>query len=192
MHQTMLPWSCREPRSSGRRWSASLKTALAVLLASALAACASSNPDYRNVPLADGASNKPVASPVEADPNAPIIMIAFSGGGSRAAALGLGVLDQLKAVTYPAGGVQRPLVDQVKIVSSVSGGSVVAGWFGLVGPARMDEMKDKFLALDNTSALVGRAADPITWVRLTFSDFTRIDALSNLFDRELFQNAKFA
>ncbi len=119
-------------------------------------------------------------------------MIAFSGGGSRAAALGLGVLDQLKAVTYPASGVQRPLVDQVKVVSSVSGGSVVAGWFGLVGPARMDEMKDKFLALDNTSTLVGQAADPITWVRLTFSDFTRIDALSNLLDRELFQNAKFA
>src|SRR5271154_4323574 len=66
-----------------------------------LAAC-QSLPNYPNRPLGPGAANPPPANPVDAaDPSAPLILMAFSGGGSRAAALGLGVLDQLAASAYP-------------------------------------------------------------------------------------------
>jgi NTE family protein len=156
----------------------------------ALTACATT-PDMPNQPLAAGRTNAPPASPVDADPDAPLIFIAFSGGGSRAAALGLGVLDELAAARYSAAAAPARLIDQVKIVSSVSGGSVVAAWFGLVGPDRVDELVDRFLVQDNMATLVWQAADPLTWARLAFSDYTRIDVLSELLDRRLFQGARF-
>jgi NTE family protein len=164
---------------------------LLALLAIAPVAC-ETIPDYPNRPLAAGSSNPPPADLIGADPGAPLILIAFSGGGSRAAALGLGVLDQLAAQTYPATGKPASLIDRVKVVSSVSGGSVVAAWFGLVGPTRLDELKSDFLARDNMATLEWEAKDPLTLARLSLSSYTRIDALRDLLDRELFHGARFA
>jgi NTE family protein len=181
-------WSLRELRTFVRgvigRW-------LLALLALVLAAC-ETIADYPNRPLAAGTANPPPASLIGPDPGAPLILIAFSGGGSRAAALGLGVLDELAAETYPANGTPVALIDRVKVVSSVSGGSVVAAWFGLVGPGRLDELKDDFLARDNMATLEWEAADPVTLARLAFGSYTRIDALRDLLDRELFHGARFA
>ncbi len=156
-----------------------------------LPACVT-EPDFPNEPLADKAFNPPPASIIDSDRQAPLILVAFSGGGSRAAALGLGVLDQLALSHYRAAEGESALIDRVKVVSSVSGGSVIAAWFGLVGPARVDELKQRFLAQDNTATLGWQAADPLTWLRLAFSSYTRIDVLSGLLDRELFHGARFA
>jgi NTE family protein len=149
-------------------------------------------PDFPNKPLAEGRANLAPVSPIGGDPAAPLILIALSGGGSRAAALGLGVLDELAAETYPADGQSAALIDRVKVVSSVSGGSVVAAWFGLVGPPGLDELKPDFLERDNMASLEWQAADPLTLTRLAFSSYTRIDALRDLLDRELFHGARFA
>jgi NTE family protein len=157
-----------------------------------LAAACETIPDYPNRPLAAGSSNPPPADLIGADPGAPLILIAFSGGGSRAAALGLGVLDELAAQNYPENGQSSALIDRVKVVSSVSGGSVVAAWFGLVGPARLDELKGDFLERDNMKTLEWEAKDPLTLARLSLSSYTRIDALRDLLDRELFHGARFA
>ena len=119
-------------------------------------------------------------------------MLALSGGGSRAAALGLSILDQLAALSYSDGSHQVPLIDRVKVVSAVSGGSVTAAWFGLVGPKHMDELRNKFLSKDNMSTLVWTAADPITWARLIFGGYARVDALRDLLDARLFHGQTFA
>jgi len=163
---------------------------LFALLAIVAAAC-ETIPDYPNRPLAEGAANPPPANLIGPDPEAPLILIAFSGGGSRAAALGLGVLDELAAQTYLATDKPVALIDRVKVVSSVSGGNVIAAWFGAVGPARVDELKSDFLARDNMATLEWEAADPLTLARLSFSSYTRIDALRDLLDRELFHGARF-
>ena len=168
-----------------------IASALLALLAIVIAACATV-PDYPNRPLATGAANPPPADLIGADPGAPLILIAFSGGGSRAAALGLGVLNELGAQSYRATGQPVALIDRVKVVSSVSGGSVVAAWFGLVGPARLDELKTDFLERDNMKTLEWEAKDPLTLARLSLSSYTRIDALRDLLDRELFHGARFA
>ena len=78
------------------------------------------------------------------------------------------------------------------MISSVSGGSVVAAWFGLVGPTRMDELNTAFLAQDNMATLEWQAADPVTLGRLVFGRYTRIDVLRDLLDRQLFHGATFA
>jgi NTE family protein len=119
-------------------------------------------------------------------------MIAFSGGGSRAAAVGLGVLDELTSTSYPASSQQEPLINRVKVVSSVSGGSVVAAWFALKGPAHLDELRTSFLNKDNMATLEWKAADPLTWARLAFSRYTRADVLRQLLDNELYHNKRFA
>ena len=157
-----------------------------------VAASCETIPDYPNKPLAAGAANPPPADLIGSDPGAPLILIAFSGGGSRAAALGLGVLYELCAHTYPASGTPVALIDRVKVVSSVSGGSVVAAWFGLVGSTRLDELKTDFLQRDNMKTLEWEAADPLTLARLSLSSYTRIDALRDLLDSELFHGAHFA
>ncbi len=118
--------------------------------------------------------------------------MAFSGGGSRAAALALAVLQQLRGVTYTRNGKTERLIDRVQVVSSVSGGSVTAAYYGLYGPDKVDGLTGDFLTKDNMAALEWTAANPITWFRLAFTSYTRIAALRDLFDKEMFHGATFA
>ncbi|HYB10775.1 MAG TPA: patatin-like phospholipase family protein [Alphaproteobacteria bacterium] len=149
-------------------------------------------PDYPNQPLGAGNYNHEAVLPKPTSPEEPVILLAFSGGGSRAAALALAVLDELRVYSFDENGQRSRLVDHIKVISSVSGGSVTSAWFGLVGPDGMDALKDDFLLKDNMATLEWTAADPITWVRLTFSNYTRIDALRDLLDERLFHGKRFA
>lgn len=62
------------------------------------------------------------------------VCLTFSGGGTRAAALAYGVLARLNQhrISDPAAG-ERSLIDEVDIISSVSGGSFTALKYGLEG-----------------------------------------------------------
>jgi NTE family protein len=53
-------------------------------------------------------------------------------------------------------------------------------------------LKSDFLARDNMATLEWEAADPVTLARLSLSSYTRIDALRDLLDQELFHGARFA
>jgi NTE family protein len=149
-------------------------------------------PDFPNKPLAEHAENKRPVNTIGDDADAPVVLIAFSGGGSRAAAVGLGVLDQLRDVTFQQAGRPMRLADRVKVVSSVSGGSVIAAWFSLKGPDQVDQLRPRFLSQDNMKTLELEGANPLTWTRLLFTRFTRIDAFRQLLDDELFHQATFA
>ena len=102
------------------------------------------------------------------------------------------MLNELATAAYPAHGKSESLIDRVKVVSSVSGGSVVAAWFGFAGPGRLNELKDNFLKQDNMATLEWQAVNPLTLARLAFSGYTRIDVMRDLLDRELFHGARFA
>ncbi|MGP4848242.1 hypothetical protein ACTXGQ_29375, partial [Marinobacter sp. 1Y8] len=54
------------------------------------------------------------------------VVLAFSGGGTRAAALSYGVLEKLRDTPVTINGVERRLLDEVDVISSVSGGSYTA------------------------------------------------------------------
>lgn len=165
-----------------------MKIAWAIgLLLCTLAACTPVH--YPNVPLAAGAAN-PEGQPVTSPPERPVILMTFSGGGSRAAALALFALDELRR--YGDGESGRRLIDDVDLVSSVSGGSVTAAYFGLYGPDAIDRLVPDFLARDNMAALELQAANPITWFRLASGRYTRIDALRDLLNRQLFHDRTFA
>ncbi len=76
-----------------------------------------------------------------------IIGLAFSGGGTRAAAFAYGVLDQL-ARTPSRDRNRRDLLDHVGIISGVSGGSIMAAYYGLKGRAALADFRQEFLTQD--------------------------------------------
>lgn len=60
------------------------------------------------------------------------IGLAFSGGGMRASVFACGKTEELRAARF---GGENGLLDHVRLVSGVSGGSVTAAQLGLHGPA---------------------------------------------------------
>jgi NTE family protein len=55
------------------------------------------------------------------------LFVAFSGGGTRAAAFAYGVLEELRDTPNVSAGKSKRLLDEVDAISGVSGGSFPAG-----------------------------------------------------------------
>jgi NTE family protein len=61
------------------------------------------------------------------------MVLAFSGGGTRAAALAYGVLEAMRDTSVNLDGQSQRLLDEIDVISSVSGGSFTAAYYGLHG-----------------------------------------------------------
>ena len=62
-----------------------------------------------------------------------LVFLAFSGGGTRAAAFAYGLLRELARTEVVTGTGVRLLAREIDAISSVSGGSFTAAYFGLFG-----------------------------------------------------------
>ena len=164
-----------------------MRSLLAILTVAILtSACATR---FENHPLAAGQSNPERRTVDVSQQDRPLILVAFSGGGSRAAALGWVVLRELRKYSYiAASGASRPLIDDIAVISSVSGGSVIAAHFALEGPQGLDNFEPEFLAQDNTRALGAEALSPLRLI----TGASRSDLVEELFDRQLFGHKTFA
>jgi NTE family protein len=82
-----------------------------------------------------------------------LIGLAFSGGGTRAAAFSYGVLSEFER--SDAGPARRngSLLDRIDYVSGVSGGAVTAAYFGLKGRAALSDFREHFLLRDAEESL---------------------------------------
>jgi len=74
-----------------------------------------------------------------------MVGVTFSGGGTRAAAYGYGVLKELEATQITAQGRTSSVFDHIDLMSGVSGGSVLAGYIGLTGRTGLADFQDRFL-----------------------------------------------
>ena len=108
------------------------------------------------------------------DPDEPYIVMSFSGGGVRATGLGYAVLNELRQVPDRSG---RSFADEIRIISSASGGSVAAAWFGLKGSDELPALRDNFIVRDNMTALESEVFNPVTLARLAGPSYSRIDVL---------------
>src|SRR5690242_4430284 len=75
----------------------------------------------------------PVLAPgVDGNSDKLFVVLTFSGGGKRAAAFSYGVLEALRdvPVTRPDGEV-HPLLDEIDLISAVSGGAFTAAYYAL-------------------------------------------------------------
>jgi NTE family protein len=67
-------------------------------------------------------------------------MLTFSGGGTRAAALAYGVLETLRDTPIKIDGKTARMLDEVDLISSVSGGSFTSAYYGLHGDGIFEEV----------------------------------------------------
>jgi len=105
---------------------------VAAALAAALAVSAgcASRPINERIDAVDPASgyraDLRLANRPNNDPRT-LLVLAFSGGGTRAAALSYGVLEALRASEVIVDGQRRRLLDEVDLITGVSGGARGAG-----------------------------------------------------------------
>jgi len=78
-----------------------------------------------------------------ADEDDLLIGLAFSGGGTRAAAFSFGVLSEFDAIPVPRA--HDKLIDRLDFISGVSGGSVTAAYYGLKKKAALTDFRERFL-----------------------------------------------
>jgi predicted acylesterase/phospholipase RssA len=118
------------------------------------------------------------------------VIVTLSGGGTRAAAFAYGALRQLEET--PVGHSGFSLLDEVDVISSVSGGSFAAGYYGAHGKeAFLRSFPDDVLYRKIERDLILRLACPWFWPRLLSPWYGRSDLADGYYDRHIFRGASF-
>ena len=125
------------------------------------------------------------------DPNT-LLLLAFSGGGTRAAAFSYGVLEELRRTKVVVDGKQHTLLDEVDLITGVSGGSFTALSYALYGDKLFSEYETRFLKRDVEGALIDRLINPLYWPKLIGGSYGRSELAADYYDEILFQGATFA
>ncbi len=118
-----------------------------------------------------------------------LVIVAASGGGIRATALTLAVLEAMDTIVLTSG---STLARDIDIISSVSGGSVAAAYFALKGPAGFASLRKNFIDVDIQKRLIWRELNPFGLAANSTPARERIDPLIDAFDETLFQGKTFA
>ncbi|MFQ5344376.1 MAG: patatin-like phospholipase family protein [Mariprofundus sp.] len=116
------------------------------------------------------------------------LILSFSGGGTRAAALAYGVLEELRDTRVIINGKSRRLLDEVDVISSVSGGSFTAAYYGLHGDGTFEDFEKVFLKYNFQTPLITSLLNPLNW----FKSSERTRRAVKLYETNVFRNATFA
>jgi NTE family protein len=121
-----------------------------------------------------------------------MVVLAFSGGGTRAAAFSYGVLEFLRNTEITdAKGNKARLLDFVGVITGVSGGSFTALAYGLYGDKLFDDYEKRFLKRDVQGEITSRTINPTYWPSLWSSGWGRSELAADLYDEILFNGATF-
>ncbi len=150
-----------------------------------------------------------ITHPSQTNSDQLFVVLAFSGGGTRAGALSYGVLKQLRDVRFHMNAtgepvecpdvdsdtckaMERSLLDEVDVISSVSGGSFPAAYYALNGAeifAPSSRYHRNFLYYPVQRELLGRTVyHPRNWTRLR----SRVEIAADLYADRVFGSATFA
>lgn len=176
-----------------KSWPNSRRCGLLAAAALALTGCvAALVNDPVNTPLSGAAIAPLVAEAFAEDRGQGVVLgLSFSGGGTRAAAFAHGVLTELAA--QEIGTAQQPvrLIETVNFVSGVSGGSVAAAYFGLKGPAAVNDFRERFLLRDGEEMLRTSLINPANFVRALEGGANDSTGFPRWLDDNLFNGATF-
>lgn len=126
------------------------------------------------------------------NPGRTILFLAFSGGGTRAAALAFGVMEELHQTDVTVDGERVSLLSEVDSISAVSGGSFPASYYALFGDRIFDDFEQRFLKKNVQRALLLRVLRPWTFVALMTPFLDRSDIAASYYDRQIFDGATFS
>ncbi|ASP18125.1 patatin-like phospholipase family protein [Neisseria sp. 23W00296] len=120
-----------------------------------------------------------------------LVVLMFSGGGTRAAALGYGVLEELDKQEIYGSGKRQTMLEAVDVVYGVSGGSVLAAYFSLHGKDTVPAFERRFLKQNFQRQVSKQFFSFANLPRLTSPEFGRGDLLQEQFESTLFKNTTF-
>ena len=121
-----------------------------------------------------------------------LVIMTFSGGGSRAASLGYGVLEQFQNVSVRPTEKGSTLLQNIDIVYGVSGGSVLAAYFALEGQDIIPKFNNSFLKKNFQKKVINEVFSVSNVPRLTSPQFGRSDLLQEQLNLALYRGKKFA
>jgi NTE family protein len=130
-----------------------------------------------------------LASPENSDDM--LVVVTFSGGGTRAAALAYGVLEHLAHTEIVRQGKQQRLLDEIDIISSVSGGSFTSAYYALYGDQIFSDFESRFLKRDVQGELTRKMLAPFNLARASSPKFGRIDLVAEYLDEEIFHHGTY-
>ena len=121
-----------------------------------------------------------------------LLLLSFSGGGTRAAAFSYGVLETLRDTTIACRGCQRRLLDEVDWISGVSGGSFTAAYYGLFRDRMFEDFETRFLKR-NIQGDLARATlfNPVNWTKLSSGYYDRSDLAADYYNKHVFEGKTF-
>jgi NTE family protein len=120
------------------------------------------------------------------------VCLTLSGGGTRAAALAYGVMEELKKTRIVVDGAERSLLDEVDCISSISGGSFAAAYYGLFRERMFQDFRGRFLERDIQGDIIKHVAYPTNWFRIASPYFSRIDLAAELYDEHVFDHKQMS
>jgi len=148
-----------------------------------------------NLPLAQytpGAGYRPAVAENFRPPGRVLIGLAFSGGGTRAAALAYGVMEELRDAKVVIDGKETTLLAQVDVISGVSGGSFPAAYYGVFGDRIFEDFEPRFLKKNIQGDLVWEVLRPKNLIRLFTPATSRSQLASDYYNKNVFDGATFA
>jgi NTE family protein len=116
------------------------------------------------------------------------LVVTFSGGGTRAAAMAYGVMQELRDTQIIIDGQPKRMLDEIDSISSVSGGSFTSAYYGLHGDGLFETFEEDFLRFDLDKHLIYRLLNPILW----FSSKGRTEMAIEYYQKMIFHDATFA
>ena len=121
-----------------------------------------------------------------------LLILTFSGGGTRAASFSYGLLEELAKTNLFIDGKKKRVLDEVDIMSGVSGGSFTAAYYGLFGDGIFKDFELKFLKKNIQGTLLARKFLYIpNWFRLFSPNFDASDVAAEYYDKHIFDGGTF-
>jgi NTE family protein len=121
-----------------------------------------------------------------------LVLLSFSGGGTRAAAFSYGVLEALRDTEISTLGRKKRMLDEVDWIVGVSGGSFTAAYYGLFGDRIFEDFESRFLKKDIQADLIrGTLFNPVNWAKLASPYYGRSDLAADYYDKNLFDHGTF-
>lgn len=120
-----------------------------------------------------------------------LVFLTFSGGGTRAASFAYGVLEKLRDTEIVWEGQSRRLLDEVDVISSVSGGSLPAAYYGVFGERLFDDFPEKVLYRNIQGNLIKRLFGLVNIPKLLSPTYGRTDLMADSFNREIYEYRSF-
>lgn len=169
-----------------------LRMASLFVAAVSIAGCASRAWNDLKVPASPmivTPANGPLA---QRPPKDTFIVLAFSGGGTRSAAFAYGVLEGLRDTEVTLHGGRQRILDEVDVISAVSGGSYTAAYYGLFRDRLFTDFERVFLKRDIEGELIALLFNPVTASALVSPQFNRSDLAAEWLGEKIFEKKTFS